>query len=170
MISLFTRLRITFVQKEAGSRYWRILSTGETYFGNSSYEPFFQASEILMFESPDATGTNVCIGATAIVSSTGIGNASAVNNNVTGDVDGLYWSSGLPDTPAPWWGIDLGSGNAAYIRSLVVWPRVGYVNGVPRTAKLQKSDDGASWVDVGAEFTLGINTTTWQSFTVTNIT
>ena len=104
---------------------------------------YYTVNEWELYEQVGATGTNLCIGATASASGNyGSQVASlAIDGNPT-----TYWESS-PDGAPSWLKVDLGAEHVA--RSMVI-KSTAYTTEIPKVFVLQGSNDNSTWIVVGS--------------------
>lgn len=119
-------------------RYWRMYVTAVD--GSTSY---VSLGEIEMFESSDATGTDVTSGKT--FSQSGDGAVGAAGNGADDNI-GTEAGSSLP-LPY-WWELDLGAGNDKALKSMSLRAQRVVPDRTPKDFVLQGSADRATWADV----------------------
>ena len=146
--------------KTTGYMYWRIIGNGESF--NTNLGVYLAGIRTISFyESSDASGSDVNIGATATSSSvydgTGEYVASKANDN---NVD-TYWASSTSVSTNHWWACQYASGKNIKSVSIIAFDGPpGYIS---TSYKLQYSVDGNTWVDKSTFSTA--NVTSIQTFT-----
>lgn len=115
-------------------RYYRLVFSKNSVDDNR----YYTVNEWELYEQVGATGTNLCIGATASASGNyGPQVASlAIDSNPT-----TYWESSLEGAPS-WLKVNLGT--ARVVRSMVI-KSTTYVAEIPRDFTLQGSNDNSTW-------------------------
>lgn len=115
-------------------RYYKLVFSKN---GNNDNR-YYTVNEWELYEQVGATGTNLCIGATASASGNyGSQVASlAIDGNPT-----TYWESALDGAPS-WLKVDLGAEHVA--RSMVI-KSTTYPNEIPKDFVLQGSNDNSTW-------------------------
>ncbi len=147
--------RLRGVQKGGGERYWRILANDvswDAYPVNMYYTGFF---EIRFYESTDASGENVNIGATADAKSSTLSASGANDGNGT-----TVWISSSSDVSPQWWSVAYSVGKT--IRSIQLQILTNY-DYHAKSYLLQKSSDNINWIDVSTINT--VRDTNPQTFT-----
>lgn len=129
-------------------RYYRLVFSKNRNNDNR----YYTVNEWELYEQVGATGTNLCIGATASASGAyGSQSASlAIDGNPT-----TFWESSLEGAPS-WLKVDLGAEHA--VRSMVI-KSTAYPNEIPRDFTLQGSNDDSTWTVIG--------TYTWADASIT---
>lgn len=120
-------------------RYYRLVFSKNSNNDNR----YYTVNEWELYEQVGATGTNLCIGATASAS----GNYGSQVASLT--IDGnptTYWESSLDGAPS-WLKVDLGAEHVA--RSMVI-KSTTYPNERPKDFVLQGSNDNSTWIVVGS--------------------
>ena len=120
-------------------RYYKLVFSKNSNNDNR----YYTVNEWELYEQVGATGTNLCIGATASASGNyGSQVASlAIDGNPT-----TYWESSLDGAPS-WLKVDLGAEHVA--RSMVI-KSTEYPNEIPKDFVLQGSNDNSTWTVIGA--------------------
>lgn len=115
-------------------RYYKLVFSKNSNNDNR----YYTVNEWELYEQVGATGTNLCIGATASASGNyGSQVASlAIDGNPT-----TYWDSSLDGAPS-WLKVDLGAGHV--VRSMVI-KSTQYPSEIPRDFTLQGSNDNSTW-------------------------
>ncbi len=120
-------------------RYYRLVFSKNSNNDNR----YYTVNEWELYEQVGATGTNLCIGATASAS----GNYGSQVASLT--IDGnptTYWESSLDGAPS-WLNVDLGAGHVA--RAMVI-KSTTYPDERPKDFVLQGSNDNSTWIVVGS--------------------
>ena len=120
-------------------RYYRLVFSKNSNNDNR----YYTVNEWELYEQVGATGTNLCIGATASAS----GNYGSQVASLT--IDGnptTYWESSLDGAPS-WLKVDLGAEHVA--RSMVI-KSTAYPAEIPKDFVLQGSNDNSTWTVIGA--------------------
>lgn len=120
-------------------RYYRLVFSKNSNNDNR----YYLVNEWELYEQVGATGTNLCIGATASAS----GNYGSQVASLT--IDGnptTYWESSLDGAPS-WLKVDLGAEHVA--RSIVI-KSTAIATEIPRDFTLQGSNDNSTWTVIGA--------------------
>ncbi len=115
-------------------RYYKLVFSKNSNNDNN----YYTVNEWELYEQVGATGTNLCIGATASAS----GNYGSQSANLA--IDGnptTYWESPPGGAPS-WLKVDLGAGHV--VRSMVV-KSTTYPDERPRDFTLQGSNDNSTW-------------------------
>lgn len=121
----------------AAYRYYRLLLSKNSNNDNR----YYTINEFALYERSDATGDNLCAGATASASDAYGSQAAslAIDGNPT-----TYWESGLDGAPS-WLKVDLGA--EQIVRSMVI-KSTTYPNEVPKDFVLQGSNDDSVWQNI----------------------
>jgi len=141
-------------------RHWRIIGNGGS-FSTSMGGYLAGIHAISFYESSDASGPDVNIGATATSSSvydeTGGYVASKANDNNVG----TYWASSPFVSTNHWWACQYASGkNIKSVSIIAFYVLPAYIS---TSYKLQYSVDGNTWFDKSTFSTA--NVTSIQTFT-----
>lgn len=115
-------------------QYYRLVFSKNSANNNS----YYTVNEWALYEQGGATGTNLCIGATASAS----GNYGTQSASLA--IDGVpttYWESSINGAPT-WLKVDLGAGHV--VRSMVIKSTAHAVE-IPRNFTLQGSNDNSTW-------------------------
>ena len=119
-------------------RYYKLVFSKNSNNDNR----YYAVNEWELYEQVGATGTNLCIGATASAS----GNYGSQVASLT--IDGnptTCWESSLDGAPS-WLKVDLGAEHVA--RSMVI-KSTTYSNERPKDFVLQGSNDNSTWTVIG---------------------
>lgn len=118
-------------------RYYKLVFSKNSNNDNR----YYTVNEWALYEQVGATGTNLCIGATASASGNYGSNVAslAIDGNPT-----TYWESSLGGAPS-WLKVDLGAEHVA--RSMVI-KSTEYPDEVPKDFVLQGSNDDSAWIVV----------------------
>lgn len=115
-------------------RYYRLVFSKNSNNDNR----YYTVNEWELYEQVGATGTNLCIGATASAS----GNYGSQVASLAIDGNPItYWESSLDGAPR-WLKVDLGAGHV--VRSMVI-KSTAYPSERPRDFTLQGSNDNSTW-------------------------
>lgn len=120
-------------------RYYKLV-----FSKNSSNDNrYYAVNEWELYEQVGATGTNLCIGATASASGNYASKVAslAIDGNPT-----TFWESSLEGAPS-WLKVDLGAGHV--VRSMVI-KSTTHPDEIPRDFTLQGSNDNSTWIVVGS--------------------
>ena len=115
-------------------RYYRLVFSKNSNNDNR----YYTVNEWELYKQVGATGTNLCIGATASAS----GNYDSQVASLT--IDGnptTYWESSIEGAPS-WLKVDLRAEHA--VRSMVI-KSTRYAEEIPRDFTLQGSNDNSTW-------------------------
>ena len=120
-------------------RYYRLVFSKNSNNDNM----YYTVDEWELYEQVGATGTNLCIGATASASGNFDSQVAslAIDGNPT-----TYWESSLDGVPS-WLKVDLGAEHVA--RSMVI-KSTADSNEIPKDFVLQGSNDNSTWIVVGS--------------------
>lgn len=120
-------------------RYYRLVFSKNSNNDNR----YYAVNEWELYEQVGATGTNLCIGATASASGNYGSNVAslAIDGNPT-----TCWESSLDGAPS-WLKVDLGAEHVA--RSMVI-KSTTYPNERPKDFVFQGSNDNSAWDEIGA--------------------
>lgn len=119
-------------------RYYKLVFSKNSNNDNR----YYTVNEWELYEQVDATGTNLCIGATASASGNYDSQVAslAIDGNPT-----TYWESSLDGAPT-WLKVDLGAEHVA--RSMVI-KSTTHTNERPKDFVLQGSNDNSTWTVIG---------------------
>lgn len=115
-------------------QYYRLVFSKSS--GNDNR--YYAVSEWELYEQVGATGTNLCIGATA--SASGAYGSQVASLSIDGNPT-TYWESSLNGAPS-WLKVDLGAEHVA--RSMVI-KSTQHPNEIPKDFVLQGSNDNSTW-------------------------
>jgi len=104
---------------------------------------YYAVNEWELYEQVGATGTNLCIGATA--SSSGDYGSQVASLAIDGNPT-TFWESSLEGSPS-WLKVDLGAEHV--VRSMVI-KSTSYTKEIPKDFVLQGSNDDSAWTVVGS--------------------
>lgn len=120
-------------------RYYRLVFSKNSVNDNR----YYAINEWGLYEQAGATGTNLCIGATASAS----GNYGSQVASLAIDGDPITcWESSLDGAPS-WLKVDLGAEHV--VRSMVI-KSTAFPNEIPKDFVLQGSNDNSTWTVIGA--------------------
>ena len=120
-------------------RYYRLVFSKNSNNDNR----YYTVNEWELYEQVGATGTNLCIGATA--SASGIYGSQVASLAIDGNPT-TYWESSLDGAPS-WLKVDLGAEHVA--RSMVIKSTIN-PDERPKDFVLQGSNDNSTWTVIGA--------------------
>lgn len=120
-------------------RYYKLVFSKTS----SNDNRYYAVNEWELYEQFDATGTNLCIDATA--SASGAYGSQSANLAIDGNPT-TFWES-QPDGAPSWLKVDLGAGHV--VRSMVI-KSTAFANEIPRDFTLQGSNDNSTWTVIGA--------------------
>ena len=123
----------------AAYRYYRLVFS----MNSNNVNRYYAVNEWELYEQVGATGTNLCIGATA--SASGNYGSQVASLSIDGNPT-TYWESSLDGAPS-WLKVDLGAEHVA--RSMVI-KSTTYQNEIPKDFVLQGSNDNSTWIVVGS--------------------
>lgn len=115
-------------------QYYRLVFSKNSNNNNQ----YYTVNEWELYEQVGATGTNLCIGATA--SASGAYGSQSENLAIDGGPT-TFWESSLEGAPS-WLKVDLGAGHV--VRSMVI-KSTKYTNERPKDFVLQGSNDNSTW-------------------------
>lgn len=115
-------------------RYYRLVFSKNSNNDNR----YYAINEWGLYEQVGATGTNLCVGATA--SASGAYGSQAASLAIDGNST-TYWESGLSGAPS-WLKVDLGTAQIA--RSMII-ESTTHPGEIPRDFTLQGSNDNSTW-------------------------
>ena len=118
-------------------RYYKLVFSKNSNNDNR----YYAINEFAFYEQIGATGTNLCIGATA--SASGAYDSQVASLSIDGNPT-TYWESS-PDGAPSWLKVDLGAEHI--VRSMVI-KSTTYPNERPKDFVLQGSNDDSAWEDV----------------------
>ena len=111
-----------------------------------------------MYESTSASGTDLCIGATASANADPVGwESSKANDNDSN----TRWDSGNVFATPTWWAVDFGTDKT--IRSFYIYDEFGG-NYIAKSIAVQYSSNGSNWTTLKI-----VNTTQTAHFTASNV-
>lgn len=120
-------------------RYYRLVFSKNSANNNR----YYTVNEWELYEQVGATGTNLCIGATA--SASGSYGSQVASLTIDGNPT-TYWESSLDGAPS-WLKVDLGAEHI--VRSMVI-KSTANPNERPKDFVLQGSNDNSTWIVVGS--------------------
>lgn len=120
-------------------QYYRLVFSKNS----SNNNKYYTVNEWELYGQVGATGTNLCVGATA--SASGAYGSQSANLAIDGNPT-TYWESSLDGAPS-WLKVDLGAGHV--VRSMVI-KSTAQPTEIPRDFTLQGSNDNSTWTVIGA--------------------
>ncbi len=146
------------VSKLQGKTYWRIHGNDISWqSGLGNY--LAGIHRVSFYESSDASGTDINIGATSTSSSVYDGSGLYVASKANDDNSSTYWASSPALSENHWWSCHYLS--SKQVQSVVIHSGAGPY--LAKSYKLQYSYDGVSWFDKSTFATAFL--TTVQTFT-----